>query len=203
MPTPFFLPAQLLCEGTALIRARNWLHWKRKKKTTLCEEIKSKRCFFFKQDQFPNVTESDPTSSHADISDGRKKLWGRGNTLSSLNSRPVLCLMKSQPEERLCCAVFLLPLSSFPSELLSPHQCHDYIQPGMHILICSVYIKESWNQWLSETHLTSGRTANFLLQCCRLFNLTVLKKEKWAYVKKCFVMGTPGTTFLSHPLTEP
>lgn len=85
--------------------------------------------------------------------------------------------MKSQPEERLRCAVFLLPLSSFPLEPLGPHHYHDYyIQSGMHILICSVYIKESWNQWLSETHLTFGRTANFLLQCCRLFNLPVLKK---------------------------
>lgn len=107
----------------------------------LCNEIKSKKCFF-KQDQFPNVAESNPTSSHADISDGRKKLWGRGNTLSWLNNHPVLCLMKSQPEERLRSAVFLLPLSSFPPKPLGPHHCHGYIQPGMYILICSVYIKE-------------------------------------------------------------
>lgn len=124
-------------------RSRELTQFKNIKKasTTLCSEIKSKKCFS-KKDQFPNVTESDPTSSHADISDGRKKLWGRGNTLSWLNSHPVLCLMKSQPEERLCSAVSLLPLSSFPPKPVGPHHCHGYMQPGMSILICSVYIKE-------------------------------------------------------------
>lgn len=71
-------------------------------------------------------------------------------------------------------------LSCFPLLLLLepmvPHHYHGYMQPGMYTLICSVYIQESWKQWLSETHLTFGCTANFLFQCCRLFHLPVLKK---------------------------
>lgn len=98
---PIFHASTTGLRGHCLSQSRKITPLKRKKNQnnpTLRNEIKSKKCFF-KQDQFPKATESDPTSSHADISDGRKKLWGRGNTFSSLNSRPVLCLMKSQPEE--------------------------------------------------------------------------------------------------------
>lgn len=103
------MPVQLFCETTALTKGGNWLQLKKKKEKY---GIRSKKCFL-KQDQFLNVRESDPTSSHADISDGRKELWGRGNTLSWL-SIPVLRLMKPQPEEGQLCAAFLLPHSSFP-----------------------------------------------------------------------------------------
>lgn len=85
------------------------------------------------------------------------------------------CEITARGETALC--RFPPPPLFLSPEPLGSHHYHDYyIQSGVYILICSVYIKESWNQWLSETHLTFGRTANFLFQCCRLFNLPVLKK---------------------------
>lgn len=68
-----------------------------------------------------------------------------------------------------CCLIRPFP------QPMGPHHYHGYVQSETYILICSVYTKENWKQWLSETHLTFGRTASFLFQGCRLFNLQVLK----------------------------